>query len=68
MNTIKSNDVTKVRELSDAELASVAGGFDAMRFLSTVGFMSASTEEKYKAHEAYPSLSPSQQAEGRKPA
>ena len=64
MNTIKTIVATRELELSDAELAGVAGGFDAMRFLSTVGFMSASTEEKYKAHEAYPSLSPSQQAAG----
>ena len=27
MNTIKTNDVAKVQELSDAELEGVAGGF-----------------------------------------
>ena len=64
MNTIKTIVATRELELSDAELAGVAGGFDARRFLSIVGFMSASTEEKYRAHEAYPSMSPSQQAEG----
>jgi hypothetical protein len=48
------------RELSDAELDGVAGGIN-IRVFSIVGFISASTEEKYQAHQAYPSMSPSQQ-------
>ena len=45
-------------ELSDAELAGVAGGWGSIaghRY-----WQSLSTEEKYKDHQAYPSLSPSQ--------
>ena len=60
MNTTKPNVITNVRELSDAELAGVAGGFYSMQFWRQVGFMTAAPEEKPKAHADYAGATPSQ--------
>ena len=47
MNTIKLNDVTKVRELSDAELASIAGGI--WKYSSRLGAAGEQLEERQDA-------------------
>ena len=60
MNTTKPNDITKVREVSDAELAGIAGGFYSMQFWRQVGYMTAAAEEKPKAYADYAGATPSQ--------
>jgi hypothetical protein len=60
MNTIETNVTTHERELSDAELGGVAGGWTSIA--GHKYWNNLSKEDRIRDNQAYPSLSPSQQA------
>jgi hypothetical protein len=60
MNTIKTNVAVPERELSDAELAGVAGGADPRT--STHAYRTCSPSEQQEVSNNYFSLSPSEKA------